>query len=515
MSLTDSTLTSKVILISTGALYPNAIFSYPFKILNDTNLEVYDAGTLVTLTTDYTVTGVGDDNGGTVVFESGSEPAASAEVILRRIMTLDQQTDIPSAPAKFPEEAVEEALDKLTMIDQQQDEKASRALTYVETVNTDVVSSALASPADNAGKVLIASATGVTYAEYSAADYVSPLTTEGDLIGYTSLPTRLAVGTTGNVLQVDTAVSGKVKWGIGHTTQGDLITHDGSDTARLALGASNACVSSDGTDLVWKVMPWAQGQCRLTYTSTTVLTLIPYNGNGLVLKTGSVWGTHTLGSAGITLGISGLSAATLYYVYVYNNAGTLTLEGSTTAYEVETTNGYAVKIGDATRLLVGLVYMNAGPLFADSVTLRYTRSWYNDRGVYGEASYTADASTASATLVELHTEIRLKAVIWSGETVNVHSFGSVETPQSTIVTFGPSTDGTTYNHQRAVQFEDIATASGASTQIMSYFLTLPGTLTEGLVTFYQLAKTASGTITAYGTAADGRVWQTLVTTGRK
>ena len=54
---------------------------YTFKIFADGDLEVYKNGSLLTLTTDYTVTGAGDDSGGTV--ELVAARVASDVVLIR------------------------------------------------------------------------------------------------------------------------------------------------------------------------------------------------------------------------------------------------------------------------------------------------------------------------------------------------------------------------------------------------------------------------------------------------
>ncbi|OON41626.1 hypothetical protein BTJ39_00195 [Izhakiella australiensis] len=66
-------------------------FSYTFYLLYETDLNVYVGGALKTLGTDYTVTGVGNSQGGNVVFTVA--PAAGLEVIIRRDTPYTRQTD--------------------------------------------------------------------------------------------------------------------------------------------------------------------------------------------------------------------------------------------------------------------------------------------------------------------------------------------------------------------------------------------------------------------------------------
>lgn len=90
-------------------------FAYPLKIFADTDLQVYVNGVLKTLTTDYTVTGVGNVGGGNVVF--GVAPAAVA-ITIKRVVATTQLTDYVAGDS-FPAETHEAALDRLTMICQQ------------------------------------------------------------------------------------------------------------------------------------------------------------------------------------------------------------------------------------------------------------------------------------------------------------------------------------------------------------------------------------------------------------
>jgi hypothetical protein len=106
----------------TGA---QTVFPYTFKIFKDTDLKVYVGGVLKTLTTDYTVDGVGNDLGGNVTFVSA--PANGASVVLVRVLLKTQETVYPSN-AKFPAKVHEAALDRAIMLIQQLAEVDSRCL---------------------------------------------------------------------------------------------------------------------------------------------------------------------------------------------------------------------------------------------------------------------------------------------------------------------------------------------------------------------------------------------------
>lgn len=105
-------------------------FAYTNKIFADTDLEVWLDGSLQTLTTHYTVTGAGNPTGGNVVFVTA--PASGAEVVILRKVANTQTTNyVENDP--FPAESHEDALDRRTIVAQQQQEAIDRSLKFRET----------------------------------------------------------------------------------------------------------------------------------------------------------------------------------------------------------------------------------------------------------------------------------------------------------------------------------------------------------------------------------------------
>ena len=102
-------------------------FQYTNKVFAAPDLEVYLAGVLQTLTTHYTVSGAGNPNGGNVTF--GAAPGNGVEVtIIRRVSDI-QETDYREHDS-FPAESHEAALDRRTIVSQQQREAIDRALKW-------------------------------------------------------------------------------------------------------------------------------------------------------------------------------------------------------------------------------------------------------------------------------------------------------------------------------------------------------------------------------------------------
>ena len=122
-------------------------FSFPYYFLADGDLTVIlvdSAGTETTqtLSTHYTVTGAGNANGGTV--EMVTAPATGETLIILRETPITQEVDYITGDA-FPAETHELALDKLTMIAQQQDTTLARTLRLSD-ASGDSVSTVLPAP---------------------------------------------------------------------------------------------------------------------------------------------------------------------------------------------------------------------------------------------------------------------------------------------------------------------------------------------------------------------------------
>lgn len=124
-------------------------FAFPNIVLDEGDIEVTVSGTLKTITTDYTVAGVGDEDGVTVTFLSA--PADAAPVVIRRVVNYIQQTDLSNFDGN-PSDVIEEQFDLLTMQTQQLGEISDRSLKFP--VGEDN-SSVLPDEDDRADKILV------------------------------------------------------------------------------------------------------------------------------------------------------------------------------------------------------------------------------------------------------------------------------------------------------------------------------------------------------------------------
>lgn len=124
-------------------------FAYTNRIFADSDLKVYVAGALKTLTTDYTVSGVDNPGGGNVTFVAA--PANGASVVIVRDVPATQPVDYqPNDP--FPAETHEKALDRATVLIQQLETDIARGLRQAEADTSSL--GALPDGAARAGKYL-------------------------------------------------------------------------------------------------------------------------------------------------------------------------------------------------------------------------------------------------------------------------------------------------------------------------------------------------------------------------
>jgi len=137
------------------------VFAYNFKIFASSDLTVIlraatGSETTQTLTTHYSVSGVGVASGGNVTF--GSAPASGVTVVILREQPLTQGLDLV-ANDPFPSASVEDSLDKLTFMVQQHDEELGRVIKASKT-NTISGAEFTVSAANRASKVFAFDSSG-------------------------------------------------------------------------------------------------------------------------------------------------------------------------------------------------------------------------------------------------------------------------------------------------------------------------------------------------------------------
>src|SRR3990167_5164176 len=147
-----SSITAKKIYLADGV---TTNFPYPFKIWEEGDLSAYlytiadSTITTLRLDVDYTVNGEGDEAGGSIdlIIEVAGDsvftvaPSSLYKLVLMRELDLTQEVDY-TASGPFAAETNEKALDRLTFLIQQLDEKINRAflrdITQTGEIITDI-----------------------------------------------------------------------------------------------------------------------------------------------------------------------------------------------------------------------------------------------------------------------------------------------------------------------------------------------------------------------------------------
>lgn len=169
------------------------------------------------------------------------------------------------------------------------------------------------------------------------------------------------------------------------------------------------------------------GSGRLNYVSPTSLQFVPFNGDKITIN-GSIYSIPAGSIVGLANtatyvnGVAGqnLAANTLYYVYVFSNAGVLTADFSITGHSTSTAAGNVgveIKTGDPTRTLIGMARTNPSSQFLYDAANKMVLSWFNRRNVSLVGASTAGAGTTSGAAIELNNNARINLCTWGDEAV--------------------------------------------------------------------------------------------------
>jgi hypothetical protein len=151
-------VTRRVVYTGSAGLGP---YAFSFEILTQTDVDVYFNDTLLTLTTDYTVT-INANGTGSVTIVTGTSvpttPDVDDQITIVGARDIERVTDFVTA-GDFRASAINEQLDALTIFDQQLAESDDRTVKAPVTDPTSI-DMTLPKKADRASKFLLFSATG-------------------------------------------------------------------------------------------------------------------------------------------------------------------------------------------------------------------------------------------------------------------------------------------------------------------------------------------------------------------
>lgn len=319
-----------------------ATYSFPFKtdasadlLLTTQSTASPPVYTTLVLTTDYTVSLNANQEstpGGSITLVAGN---LSLNVLLtiRRDPAQTQATDLRNQ-GSFYGATVEARLDKLTMMVQALSDLADRSLKLAETEVGTTTKTRMPDATTRASKVLgwdgsgNPTATTLATTVLSVSGYIQTLLDDAD-----AATARNTLGATAG------------KWGSSHLA-------DESVTAAILANAVSPQLFQARLTLLSATPVTTADQ-----TSKTTLYLTPYNGNKLGLYDGSArWKIHTLTEINVAVPNT---ASTMYDCFVWDNAGTLTLDAvawtndTTRATALATQDGVLVKTGATARRYCG------------------------------------------------------------------------------------------------------------------------------------------------------------------
>lgn len=230
--MTVSSSTSKVQYNGNGS---TTVFAYTFKIFDQDDLTVIirsasGTETTQTITTHYTVSGVGADGGGNVTMLTA--PASGETITILREQPLTQGLDlVPNDP--FPANSIEDALDKLTFMVQSHSEELDRAIKASRT-NTITSTEFTVSAADRANKIFAFDGSGELSVTQELGTY------RGNWAASTAFAARDIVKDTSNNNIYICVTS--------HTSSGSQPISSNADSAKWALLVDAASATTSATN---------------------------------------------------------------------------------------------------------------------------------------------------------------------------------------------------------------------------------------------------------------------------
>lgn len=271
---------------------PQTLFAYDFPIFADADLDVYVGTTLLTLTTDYTVTGAGADDGGTVTLVVA---VTNTTVAIVRNLDIERVTDFPpSGPLQT--DALNTELDRIVAMLQQVADGIERSVRLPEDEATsdqrlpDLADRASKFAAWNALGNLIGSSGGPP-STVIVSTFVEPVLGAADAEQFFDL---LNVGTMADLMSaafgLEYLVASRVIWVRADATADTARTGNAEDVASAfktwgaAIAYADASIMDNGFSVIF-----SQAETGVTFPQTYA----PAAGVSVIALTGRLRGGGT------------------------------------------------------------------------------------------------------------------------------------------------------------------------------------------------------------------------------
>lgn len=294
---------------------------------------------------DFTVSG---GNGATGTVTAAVAPASTVKWVINRTTTQTQETDyVENDP--FPAESHEEALDRLTAVDQEQQRALDRTAqlpdgytgSFDPTLPVDITGSTVlafnaAATAFEIGPTTSEISNAQTYATNAAS---SATASASSAAAAASSATDSANSATASADSATEAAASAAS--IGLTTRGDLLKRGASANERLPIGSANTVLLTDGTDPSW-------GQVSLTAGVTSTLPLA----NG--------------GTGATSLSGAGIAALAADQTFTAANRGTITTDNDLSLDLSVTNNWKCTPTGTGTLTFTNHTSGQSGNILLDN-----------------------------------------------------------------------------------------------------------------------------------------------------
>jgi hypothetical protein len=206
------------------------VFAYAFPIFADADLKVYQDTTLLTLTTDYTVSGAASSSGGNVTLGTG---ATTGDIItIYRDLAVSRSSDYQTG-GDLLAETLNDDLDKLVMMVQQSEfDVSNRSIRFGQFVTGLPLNEITDNATDRANKVIGFDSSGQPIATTEIGNY------QGDWATSTAYVTR-------DIIK-DTSNNNIYLCNESHTSSGSQPISGNADSAKwdLLVDASSAATSA-------------------------------------------------------------------------------------------------------------------------------------------------------------------------------------------------------------------------------------------------------------------------------